>query len=897
VTKHVFWLALLLLFTQLKAQEPLNISINYTYGNLSFEQFATKLEAEQGIKIFYNNDWVSGIITPGIKKPQYLEEFISNLLKEHGLHFIEFQGNLVVLPGGLMAADDVQKGSNITIIGNPLEKGKYRKAVLTGRVMDGKTKTPIPGAQVLCKKLSKATSTDVNGYYKMELPVGQHVIKFSFIGLNDELREIEIISSGSLDVDLYEKSIALGQVNVLAERPEDNFRSTSMGMVKLNMKSIKKLSVLMGETDLIKSMVMLPGVQSAGENASGFNVRGGNIDQNLILVHDAPVFNTSHMFGLFSMLDPVIVSDVTLYKSGIPSRYGGRISSVMDIGLKKAGNEKIKVDGGIGIINSRLSVEGPIVKDKLTFMAGLRSTYSGWMLKLLNNYQLQQSKANFSDFHAKFDYTVNPKNKLSLFAYGSNDYFYYFENAEYGYGNLIGSLKWNHIFNNLNSGNLTANFSSYESDVADFSTKHYEYNLNTSIEEEQVAYHFSSNQFVRHKINAGISAIRYFTNPGTSTPYSDTSAVAGFAMENEHSFETALYIEDEFDITPELALIAGLRYSGFILTGPSTVKTYLDGSPLNKLTVSGEKNYNNGEITSFHHGAEPRLALRYEFLSSGSVKLGYNRTMQYIRQISNSTSITPADYWKASDPFIAPLISDQYAIGLFKNFRDNTIETSLEFYYKDIQNEVDYKNGAKLILNNDLEQVLINGSGRAYGAELMIKKTTGKLTGWLAYTWSRSFRKMDGEFAEEKINNGEWYPSNYDKPHDLTLAMNYKLSRRFTFSANFTYSTGRPVTLPEYKYSIGSHEIIYYSERNKYRMKDYHRLDLALTYEGSLLKHQKWRSSWTISLYNVYGRHNPFSVYYTKQKPHRMNDYKTYAMYQFSAIGVPVPSFTYNFWF
>ncbi|MBN1925585.1 MAG: TonB-dependent receptor, partial [Prolixibacteraceae bacterium] len=573
------------------------------------------------------------------------------------------------------------------------------------------------------------------------------------------------------------------------------------------------------------------------------------------------------------------------------------ISSVMDIGLKKSQTEKIKVEGGIGIINSRLSVEGPLVKDKLTFMAGVRSTYSEWMLKLLNNYQLQQSKVNFYDFHAKFDYTINPANKLSLFAYGSNDYFYYFENAEYGYGNLIGSVKWNQIYNNLNSGNLTVNFSRYDSDVADFSTKNYEYKLKTSIEEEQIAYHFSSNQFVRHKINAGISAIRYFTNPGSSSPYSDSSAVVGVSMQNENAFEMAVYLEDEFDITPEVALIAGLRYSGFMLTGPATVKSYVENNPLNMHTVLGEQTYNNGDVVSFQHGAEPRLALRYEFMNSGSVKLGYNRTMQYIRQISNSASITPADYWKASDQFISPLISDQYAIGFFKNFRDNTIETSLEIYYKDIQNEVDYKNGAKLILNDDLEQVLINGSGRAYGAELMVKKSTGKLTGWLAYTYSRSFRKMDGKYDEEMINNGKWYPSNYDKPHDLTIAMNYKLSRRFTFSANFTYSTGRPVTLPEYKYSIGSQEVIYYSERNKYRMDDYHRLDLALTYEGSLLRHQKWRSSWTISLYNVYGRHNPFSVYYTKQKPHRLNGYRTYAMYQFSAIGVPVPSFTYNFWF
>jgi hypothetical protein len=331
--------------------------------------------------------------------------------------------------------------------------------------------------------------------------------------------------------------------------------------------------------------------------------------------------------------------------------------------------------------------------------------------------------------------------------------------------------------------------------------------------------------------------------------------------------------------------------------GPLKEDTYLAGYPINAISVNGSKSYGAGEIARFYQGAEPRIALKYEFQNSSSIKLGYNRTQQFIRQISNSTSITPADYWKSSDTYIAPLISDQLAVGFFENFNKNMFETSLEIYYKKISNEIDFKNGARLILNDNLEQDLIKGVGRAYGVELMIKKSSGNLTGWLAYTYSRSFKKMDGNFPEEKINNGKWYPSNYDKPNDFTLVLNYKLSRRFTFSSNFTYSTGRPVTLPETKYSIGSYEVIYFSERNKYRLPDYHRLDMALTYEGSLLKHQKWRSSWTISLYNVYGRKNPFSVFYSKEKPSQLNDYKSYALYQFAVIGVPIPSFTYNFWF
>jgi outer membrane receptor for ferrienterochelin and colicin len=897
VNKPFLLVVLLFLFAFASGQNTSALLIDQRYSNLSFKQFSDKLETDHHVSVFYQDKWVENLVTPSITEPVLLVDFMNELLLKADLHVVDFQGNLVVMPGRqqMMKADESE--SNLAVVGNPMDKGKYRKGIISGTILDGKNQMPIPGASVYCEALSKITTSDGNGKFKLELPAGKNRVNFSFVGLNDEIRDVMVYGDGELTVELFEKYTSLNQVTILADRPEDNYRSTSMGAVKLSAKSIKKLSVLMGEPDIIKSMVMLPGVQSTGENASGFNVRGGNIDQNLILINDAPVYNTSHMFGLFSMLDPGIISDVTLYKSGMPARYGGRIASVLDINVKRGQPDKLKVNGGLGIINSRLSVEGPIIKDKLTFVAGIRSTYSDWILKLLKNYELTQSSVSFYDFNAKLDYTVSNKDRISFFAYGSNDYFNYFQQAEYGYGNLIGAARWNHIFDKQNTGNLSVNFSRYNSDLVDYSTKNYEFDLNTSIEQEQIAYNFYTGMLPRHKLSAGISTIRYLTEPGNSAPNSETSAASFINIDNENSIETALYIEDEYDLTPELALIAGLRYSGFLKTGPTTVNTYYDNLPLNATTVSGSNTYGSGDIVKFHHGAEPRVALRYELPGMSSVKLGYNRTIQYIRQISNSASITPADYWKSSDRYLKPLIADQLALGYFKNFKNNTYETSLEVYYKNITNEVDYKNGARLILNPNLEQVLISGVGRAYGLELMFKKSSGDLTGWLAYTYSRSFKKIDGTFPEEKINGGKWYSSNYDKPHDLTLVLNYKLSRRFTFATNFTYSTGRPVTLPEYKYKISSYEIIYFSERNKYRMPDYHRLDVALTYEGSLKKAKKWKSSWTISLYNVYGRNNPFSVYYSKEKPTKANNYNIYSLYQFSVIGVPIPSFTYNFWF
>lgn len=897
MNKPFLVVVLLFFLSHAMGQGISTILIDKNYSNLSFQEFSQKLAKHDSINIYYQEKWVENLRTPQINGNFLLTDFLNDWLSKADLHFIDYQGNIVVMPGKQQLAQGNDQVTSAIIVGNPLDKGKFRKAVVSGIIYDGKTQTPLPGASVYCEALSKITTSDKDGKFKMELPTGKHKIKFSFVGLNDETRDVVVISDGEMSIQLFESYTSLNQVTIMSDRPEDNYRTTSMGMVKLTAKVFKKLSVMMGEPDIIKGMVMLPGVQSTGENASGFNVRGGNIDQNLILVNDAPVYNTSHMFGFFSMLDANIINDVTLYKSGMPAKFGGRISSVMDIDVRKGQSDKIKVNGGIGIINSHLSVEGPIIKEKLTFLAGLRTTYSDWILKLPKNFDIRNSTVSFYDFNAKIDYTASSKDRISLFGYGSNDNFYYYQQAEYGYGNLFGTAKWNHIFNKQSSGNLSINFSRYNSNLVDFSTKNYEYNLNTSIEQEQIVYNYSTGFLPRNKISAGVSGIRYNIEPGNSSPHTGTSAASYININNEHSYETALYLEDEFEITPELSLIGGLRYSGFFKTGPVTVDTYYPNQPLNESTVSGNKSYSSGDIVKFYNGAEPRISLRYELPQSSSIKLGYNRTMQYIRQISNSASITPADYWKSSDLYLKPLIADQLAFGFFKNFKDNKYETSLEVYYKNITNDIDYKNGAKLLLNKNLEQVLIPGRGKAYGIELMLKKSTGKLTGWLSYTYSRSFKQMNGTFNEEKINNGKWYPSAYDKPHDLTMVLNYKLSRRFTFSSNFIYSTGRPVTLPESKYSIGSYEIIYYSDRNKYRMPDYHRLDIAFTYEGSLLKSQKWRSSWTFSIYNVYGRHNPFSIYYIKDKPSRQNEYSVYGLYQFSVIGVPIPSFTYNFWF
>lgn len=886
----------ILLFVNTFGQSHQQIIVDKSYSRLSFSQLKEQLLNDYQVKLISKEEWTASLFLPEITQPVALLNILKEVLSLHQLDLIVFQQNIVVLPAGRAFTETLASDNTYLVIGNRLNKGRYTHAILSGQVTEGSSGLPIPGAQLTVKEYSLATTTNRNGYYELLLPTGPHHLSYSFMGLNEEQRNIALFNDGSLDVELYEKTIALDEISVGIDQPSANYRDPSMGMARLSAKTIKKLSVLMGEPDVIKSMLMLPGVQTVGENAAGFNVRGGTSDQNLILVHDATLFNTSHLFGLFSMLDANLVKNVSLYKSSVPSRYGGRLSSVMQIVLDEGNSIKTKTEGGIGLVNSRLSFQGPFGK-KATFMVGGRSTYSDWILRQLPEYELQQSAASFYDLHAKLDYTIEGNSRLSAFVYKSNDYFDYYRNARYEYGNLLASARWKRIYTKNQAGLLSWSYSLYNSQVLDVSTDMGTYSLNTDISQQQIAYHHSISTFPRHLINAGINVVHYYSEPGKSEPYGEFSLARQLDMSDESSFELAVYLEDEYDLSPMLSIVAGLRYSHFLLMGPDEIRRYTEGLPRNNSTLTGTQTVGTGAIASSYHGIDPRLSLRYEMESSSSVKAGFTRTRQYIRQLSNSAGIAPADYWKAADSYLKPLLASQYSLGYFRNFYNDRFETSIEFYYKSIDQVNDFKNGAVVLLNPHIEQALISGKGQAYGAELMLKKAIGKMSGWITYTYSRSMLQMKSEFTEEQINRGEWYPSNYDKPHDLSLVFNFQLSKRFSLASNFTYSTGRPATFPEEKYQLGNIEVISYSDRNRYRLPDYHRIDFSLTYEGSLKRKQFWRSSWTLSVYNAYGRKNPFSVFYERQNPSPKNNYQQYALYQFSVIGVPIPSFTYNFWF
>jgi len=718
------------------------------------------------------------------------------------------------------------------------------------------------------------------------------------MSFENQYQKIRLIQDGNADFDLFEQTHTIAEVTVVGENSKAS--KAQMSMIKMTAVTLKELPVLMGEADLIKSMVMMPGVQSVGEMSSGFNVRGGNTDQNLVLLDGSPVFNTTHLFGFFSMINPDAVEDVTLYKGGIPAFYGERISSVMDVQLKDGSDKYLRVNGGIGLINSRLTIEGPFVKKKKsTFMIGGRSTYSDWLLQHTKNPTFMNSVAHFYDINGTANFELSPKDHLKLMGYRSSDVFNLNSNSLYNYTNTLGSLNWKLNFSEKLVSDLSIAYSKYDFkvDQKDPVLPADDYTLKSNIQYGSLKYALSLYPNERHRISTGFQAIGYWINPGKIVPTQTITNVVESTMRNEQSAEMALFADDDLDLSEKLAFNVGMRYSHFINYGPGIVYNYASGLPKSQSTIVDSTVYKSGDIIKKYQGLEPRVSIKYNLNNGGSVRLSYQRIHQFITQISNTAVISPADYWKSADQNLAPLINDQIALGLFKNPANGLFETSVEIYYKKLQNLLEYKNGAQLLMNNHIETDLMLANGYSYGIELFAKKSTGRLNGWVSYTYSRTFQKGESQFLEEKINGGAYYPSVYDKPHDLSVVTNYKISRRWRFSGNFVFSSGRPITLPEQKYYYGGNQVVIYSDRNKYRMPPYHRMDVSITLDENLRIKRMWKGSWTFSIYNLYGRKNPYSVFYRKEATVQSTDKTQYQIYKLSIIGVPVPSITYNFKF
>jgi hypothetical protein len=664
------------------------------------------------------------------------------------------------------------------------------------------------------------------------------------------------------------------------------FQRFEVGMEKVNISSFKLLPSPMGEADIFKSVLLIPGVQSVGEGSSGFNVRGGSADQNLILLYGAPVYNASHFFGFFSAVNSEIIKDVTLYKGGIPARYGGRISSVMDIGSREGNRKEFAGKAGISPVTTQLMVEGPIIKDKLTYLLTGRTTYSNWVMHLFDNPSLKNSSASFYDLNGKVSLDLNKNNKFDFSSYNSHDSFKFNSDTSYSYNNSIYALRWRHFFNSHFFSVFTLNNSTYNYDISSVENPEDAFLLSHKINSTGFKADFNWYQG-RNEVNFGTDFSKYNVLPGSYLPEGDSSLVKPVTIDREHAFETGAYIDDKFVVTDYFSINAGIRFSAYFTAGPKKVLVYEPSFPRSPSTVIDTLNFASGDLYKTYGGPEFRVSLNFKVTSKSSLKINYNRTRQYIHLLTNSTSISPSDTWKLSDYYLKPEIGDQYAAGFYQDlFRG--IEASVEIYYKKIQNAVDYKGGTKVVMNSTIEKDIVDVEGKSYGLELMFKRQEGRFLWSVGYTYSRALLKSLSEMSDEVINDGKWFPANYDKPNDLTVTFNYLFSRRMSFSANYLWNTGRPITYPVATYSVGNHLLVYYSDRNKYRLPDYSRLDLALRYNGNLKSKRIAHPSWTFSIYNILGRENVYSVYF-KQAGNVINGYKL------SVFAQAIPSITYSF--
>ncbi|WP_430965847.1 TonB-dependent receptor [Spongiimicrobium sp. 2-473A-2-J] len=766
---------------------------------------------------------------------------------------------------------------------------------LSGTVKEASTGETLFGATVLFKGTNIGVVTNEYGFYSLTAPKGNYTLVISYVGYGEISREIVLEANQKINVEIEEFATRLDEITVTAEEPERiSLKKPEMSVSKLNIKTVKQMPVVLGEVDIIKSIQLLPGVTNNGEGSSGFNIRGGAADQNLVLLDEAIIYNTSHLLGFFSIFNADAIKDIKLYKGGIPARFGGRASSVLDIRQKDGNSKNFALTGGVGIISSRLAAEGPMFNDKGSFLVAGRGSYAHLLLKAAG----EKNSANFYDLNLKTNYELDKKNRLFLSAYFGRDAFNFGDSFDSSYGNLSGNFRWNHIFNDRLFSNLSLIYSKYDYDLGitieqfDWISSISNYNLKYDLK------YYVSDKF---KLDFGLSGIYYDFDPGQIRPTSETSAINPLSLDRKRAFESGLYLNAEHKLTDKLTLQYGLRYSAFHRFGEQPITNYANNQPVvynstlgiyERGTAVGETNFGKRETISSFGNLEPRASLAYQLNESASIKAGYSRVAQYIHLLSNTTSITPLDVWTPSGPFIEPQLADQYALGYFRDFMNKSYSLEVEAYYKTVDNRIDYIDGSDLIGNNTIETEILKGESRAYGLEFLLRKNEGKFTGWLAYTLSKSEQRTPGGSAGGPgISNGDWYNTPFDRTHDFSLTGAYQLNDKWTLGTNLVFQTGRPVTYPNGQYQYEGLSIASFSDRNSDRLPAYHRLDLSATYRPNRRPDKRWKGEWVFGLYNVYNQKNAASISFGQNVETGANEATRTAIF-----GI-VPSITYNFKF
>jgi ferric enterobactin receptor len=784
-----------------------------------------------------------------------------------------------------------------------LPKGRY---VLTGKVLNQVDNKPFAAVTVIARGPERIqTTTKADGSFRLELIKGKYNITAKYLGYFSEEAVVQLPDENVVNFILRENTILLQEVQVNETTAEKNVSKVAIGVTKLNIKNIKKIPAVLGEVDVMRSLQLLPGVSSVGEGATGINVRGGSIDQNLILVDDAPVYNSSHLMGLFSVFNPDVLKDVTFYRGGIPAQFGGRVSSVIDVKIKEPNFEKWAVTGGVGLVASRLMFEGPVVKNKVALLVAARGSFSDYLFKFAKGAFFKGTKANFYDITSKLAIKPSTKDQIFITFYQGKDVFKVAGDSlartevnatsstfDWQTRNL--TARWNHAFSDKLFANFTAVSSLYAPNIINPDSAN-AFTLKTGVDYKNIKLDFGY-VAAKHKIDIGISGIRYDIQPGDLQPSLATSNINPLTLQKEQGIEAAAYLSHEIEVGKAFSFMYGLRYSWFAALGPFKVNQYEAGKPLDPVYITGATNYSSGQNIQTYNGFEPRMVARLNLSKQTSLKLSFNRMFQYLQLITNTTAALPTDRWKLSDSFLKPQIGDQISLGLFKNWSSDTYETSLEIYYKKLTNVADYRNGTNLTLLQTPETSILQGNGRSYGAEVLIRKNTGFLTGWLSYTYAQTEYLVNSLYPEDKYRNGVYFPANFNKPHTINVVLNYRISRRTSWSFNWVYSTGRPITYPIDKYFVGNIYVPNYTVRNQATIPDYHRLDIGLNVDPiSSSSKRKWQSGWAFSIYNLYARENAYSIFFRTKNDNAVQFYNKVNAYKLSIFGTLIPSITYNF--
>jgi len=829
----------------------------------------------------YRMDQHGWAIIKGTPVVEIHEAFYADSL-ENGKHQKEELSQLA--DNGRQAADSENR---LYTLGDPRFSGLEGNVRLTGYIHDHMSGEPVAGVSIMTEDKQYFAMSDSYGFYSLSLPRGYNTLLIQGFGYKDSRRYIRIFSDSSLELNIAEEVFSLQGIVISAEKME-NVRNVRLGIERVRADRIRHIPMAFGEADVIRAVLTLPGVKSVGEAAGGFNVRGGATDQNLILYNQGTIYNSSHLFGLFSLFNNDVISSLELYKSSIPAKFGGRISSVLEVNSREGNKNRFTGSAGIGLLTTKLTLEGPIIKDRTSFILAGRTTYSDWLMKLIPKESgYNDGSANFYDLNAGISHRFNQNNHLFVNGYFSRDRFSFDPNVSYRYQNINTSARYRSVISDRSDMVLTLAYDKYNYHMQNTTNAAMGYDMSFSLQQASFKADFSSRLNGKHKLEYGLNAYYYILDPGTYLPFDDRSLVSSDILQREQAFETALYLSDNWEITPELSIEMGIRYGLYSALGPNRHYLYDPGKPRSEETATDSVYVGAGKMIAPYHGPEFRLSMRYAFTSDFSVKAGFNSMRQNIHMLSNTTVISPTDIWKLSDANIRPQKGWQTALGFYKNLMNNTLELSVEGYYKHMDRYLDYASFARLLMNPRIETDVIETRGRAYGVEIMLKRSLGRLNGWISYTYSRTQLKQDDPRVAEPVNKGNWYPAPYDKPHDLKLVGNFKFTHRFSLSMNLDYSTGRPITMPIGTYHYAGGWRLLYGDRNAHRIPDYFRLDISFNIEPShkltLLTH----SSFTIGVYNVTGRKNPYSVFFRTEGI-------TVNSYMLSIFGSPIPYITYN---